>query len=119
MAKWKEPALIDQIREATARAEAAEAKARGLALQAISADAQALDALDAQRAAEAEVVRLREALIGATAHLVGATSAYKTFAARHPKFGVPDPDALFGTRFKDFDNAVIAVRAALSIGDHN
>jgi len=64
-------------------------------------------------AAEAEVERLREALLSATAHLAGAASAYKNFAARHPKWGIPDDDALYGTRFKDFDNAVERARAAL------
>lgn len=60
-----------------------------------------------------EIERLREALLDATAHLAGASSAYKTFAARHPKWGTPTPDALFGTRFKDFDAAVERARSAL------
>ena len=71
-------------------------------------------ALRTEKHADAEAIgALREVLLDATAHLAGASSAYKTFATRHPKWGTPAPDALFGTRFKDFDAAVGRARAAL------
>lgn len=69
----------------------------------------------AREAAEAEAARLREALVDAAAHLRGAASAYREYAARHRSVGRAKPDPFFTTRVKDFDKA--ADRAALG-GDH-
>lgn len=55
---------------------------------------------------------LIEALRDAGAHLIGATSAYKTFAAQIDNMK-PDPDALFKTRLSDYEKACERVRAAL------
>ena len=68
---------------------------------------------DALEALQAENARLREALVDATAHLAGATSAYKTFARRARRFGQADIDALYGTRLRDFEKATERARAAL------
>ncbi len=57
---------------------------------------------------EAEVKRLREALINATAHLAGAVSAYDNFRRK----GVTG-DALYSTRISDFNKALEHARAAL------
>lgn len=52
-----------------------------------------------------------EALTDATAHLMGATSAYKDFAGNFKRPG--KRDALYSTRLKDFEKACDRARAAL------
>ena len=63
---------------------------------------------------DAEIARMREALVDATAHLVGAESAYRTYARRYtgitPKAEV---DPFFSTRVEDFARATDRARAAL------
>ena len=67
---------------------------------------------------DAEIARLREVLLDATAHLVGAASSYRTYARRggdiRPRAEV---DAFFTTRARDYDRAAERARAAL--GDDN
>lgn len=53
----------------------------------------------------AEIHRLRDALADAAAHLIAATSAYRTYANRAAKFGRPPADAFYGTRSGDFEAA--------------
>ena len=60
----------------------------------------------------ARVAKLEEALLDATAHLAGATSAYEKFVGRHNRQG--HRDALFETRFSDFTKATDRARAALA-----
>lgn len=50
-------------------------------------------------------LEMEHALLDATAHLVGAASAYRTFAKRSPGQGKAETDALFSTRASDFDKA--------------
>lgn len=59
-------------------------------------------------------VALREALIDAVAHLDAATSAYRKYAKRHASLGKADADPFYGTRIKDFANAVVRLRRALA-----
>jgi hypothetical protein len=67
---------------------------------------------------DAEIARLWEALLDATAYLVGAASSYRTYARRggdiRPRAEV---DAFFTTRVGDYDRAAERARAAL--GDDN
>jgi hypothetical protein len=56
---------------------------------------------------------VEEALKDATAHLVGAASAYRTHAARHRSVGRAVPDPFFTTRAADFDKAAERASAAL------
>lgn len=58
---------------------------------------------------------LYEALIDATAHLVGAASAYQTFAGNSRRAGVRD--ALYNTRLQDFNKAVARARHMLTKGN--
>lgn len=66
----------------------------------------------------AEIARLREALIDATASLVAAESSYRAFARRHkdlrPKAEV---DPFFTTRMEDYRKAANRARAALGESD--
>ena len=55
--------------------------------------------------------QLIEALSDAAAHLVGAASAYKTYAGNSERPG--KRDALYNTRSKDFDAACKRARATL------
>ena len=67
---------------------------------------------------DAEIARLREALLDATAHLIAAAASYRTYARRggdiRPRAEV---DAFFTTRARDYDRAAERARAAL--GDDN
>ena len=67
---------------------------------------------------DAEIARLREALLDATAHLIAAAASYRTYARRGgdiwPRAEV---DAFFTTRARDYDRAAERARAAL--GDDN
>jgi len=56
---------------------------------------------------------VRDSLIDAVAHLVGAASAYKIYAKRHASQGKAETDALFSTRVADMDKAVLRGVAAL------
>jgi hypothetical protein len=62
--------------------------------------------------AEAQVERLREALLDAAAHLVGVTSAYEHYAGNSKRPGRRDP--LFSTKLMDYKHAVRRARAALN-----
>lgn len=55
--------------------------------------------------------KLYEALMDATAHLAGATSAYETFAGNSKRAG--KRDALYSTRLADFQKALERARKAL------
>lgn len=105
---WKQGAIdaMDQVLDAVHAHYAARIAELEAALSAANARAEA---------AEAEAARLREALVDAAAHLRGAASAYREYAARHRSVGRAKPDPFFTTRVKDFDKA--ADRAALG-GDH-
>lgn len=67
---------------------------------------------------DAEITRLRKALLDATAHLIAAAASYRTYARRggdiRPRAEV---DAFFTTRARDYDRAAERARAAL--GDDN
>jgi hypothetical protein len=65
-------------------------------------------------AAQAEIARLREAHLDATAHLVGAASAYRKHACRSRLVGRGQADPFFTTRIGDFDAAAARARAALA-----
>lgn len=69
---------------------------------------------DRLAAAEAEIARLREALLDAAAHLVGAASAYRKYASRSRTVGRSSTDPFFTTRLMDFDAATARVQAALA-----
>ena len=56
---------------------------------------------------------LLEALLDATAHLVGAASAYRTYARRHTSLGRGWADPVFTTRAADFDRAAARAQAAV------
>lgn len=56
---------------------------------------------------------LVEALRDATAHLVGAASAYRKHAARHRSVGRAATDPFFTTRAADFERAAKRAQAAL------
>ena len=64
---------------------------------------------------EADVKEMREALIDATVHLIGAASAYEKYAKR---FGGIKPQAVidpfFGTRHMDFHKAADRAQAYLN-----
>jgi hypothetical protein len=62
--------------------------------------------------AASEISRLKNALMDATAHLAGATSAYEHFAGNSKRAGVRD--ALYSTRLSDFKRALERARAELS-----
>lgn len=74
-----------------------------------------------------EVLRLRatqpdreaiiETLKDVTAHLVGAASAYRKHASRHPSKGRAVKDPMFSTRADDFDKAVERGLSALKHSD--
>lgn len=57
--------------------------------------------------------KLLEALLDATAHLAGATSAYERFAGNSKRAGVRD--ALYSTRLSDFKKATERARAAVAL----
>ena len=67
-----------------------------------------------RRATDPAVAELVEALLDATAHLVGAADAYRKHAARHKSKGRAVPDPMFSTRADDFDKAANRARAALA-----
>lgn len=54
-----------------------------------------------------------EALLDATAHLVAAASAYRTYAARHRSVGRALADPFFTTRAADFERAAERAQAAV------
>ena len=56
---------------------------------------------------------LFEALMDAAAHLIGAASAYRTFASRHASVGRAKSDALFTTRVADFERAAKRAQTAV------
>jgi len=66
-----------------------------------------------RNALQARVAELEEALLRTGGTLLGAASAYRTFAKRHPEFGKAETDALFSTRVADFERGAEAARAAL------
>lgn len=74
---------------------------------------EAANHIDAQAA---EIARLREALSDACAHLAGAASAYRTYASRKIRIGLPraSADPFFTTRVEDFEKAAQRARTALS-----
>lgn len=53
------------------------------------------------------------------AHLVGAASAYRTYAKRHSSQGKSKTDAVFGARVADFDGAVERGRAVFRQSHHD
>lgn len=61
-----------------------------------------------------EIDRLNEALLDATAHIVGMASAYRKHAARHRSVGRAQADPFFTTRADDFDKAAARAQAALT-----
>lgn len=69
--------------------------------------------MNAMKDAEAQIGRLREALLDATANLAGAASAYEKHASRNKSVGRAVPDPLFSTRAQDFHKATERARAAL------
>lgn len=78
--------------------------------------ADTIDALrDENERLEADVKEMREAMIDATAHLVGAASAYEKYAKR---FGEIKPkaviDPFFETRHMDFHKAASRAQAYLN-----
>lgn len=62
---------------------------------------------------EGELDAATEALKDATAHLVGAASAYREHAARSSSVGRAKVDPFFTTRASDFDKAAERARSAL------
>lgn len=62
---------------------------------------------------DSEVNELKEALIDATAHLVGAASAYRKHAARHRSVGRAQADPFFTTRAVDYEKAAERAQAAV------
>jgi hypothetical protein len=57
--------------------------------------------------------QLKEALIDAMVHLVGAVSAYRIYAKRHHSMGRAKTDPFFTTRIVDFENAVERAQATV------
>lgn len=64
-------------------------------------------------ASQAREEKLREGLMAATAHLAGAASAYEKFVGRAGVRG--HADALFTTRYSDFEKALVRSREALDL----
>jgi hypothetical protein len=60
--------------------------------------------------------RLKDALLDAAAHLLGASSAYKQFACRHKSKGKGQMDPFYSTRVDDFESA--AFRAQQAVQEH-
>ena len=58
---------------------------------------------------------VKEALMDVTAAMVGAASAYRTYAKRSSLLGKAETDPFFGTRVADMDKAVERARAALKL----
>lgn len=72
-------------------------------------------------ALQAKLDTALKALTDATAHLVGAASAYRKHAARHRSVGRATADPFFTTRAVDFEDAADRSREAISTikGDTN
>lgn len=70
------------------------------------------DEIDAALAAE-RAAEMREALLDATANLVGAASAYRKHAARHRSIGRAIADPFFTTRAVDLEKAAERAQAAI------